>query len=77
MFGEKIPVRAKVYTLGGFSAHAGQSDLLQWLSCLAPKHPRVVLIHGEDRGRIPLAEKILTRFGLKAHLSVMGETIEI
>ena len=30
MFGEKIQVKARVHTLGGFSAHAGQKDLLAW-----------------------------------------------
>jgi predicted metal-dependent RNase len=46
--GEKIAVAAKVHTLGGFSAHAGQTDLLHWFSALAPAKPRVVLTHGED-----------------------------
>ena len=32
IFGEKIVVKAGVHTLGGFSAHAGQTDLLTWFS---------------------------------------------
>ena len=77
MFGERITVRAVTHSLGGFSAHAGQTDLLEWLACLAPKHPRVVLTHGEDRGRLPLAEMIEKRFGLKPRLPELGEVIEI
>ncbi|HUR46420.1 MAG TPA: MBL fold metallo-hydrolase [Candidatus Saccharimonadales bacterium] len=77
MFGETIPVRAKTHSLGGFSAHAGQTDLLEWFNCLAPKHPRVVLTHGEDRGRLPLAELIEKRFGIKPILPLLGDVVEI
>jgi metallo-beta-lactamase family protein len=49
--GEKIAVKATIHTLGGFSAHAGQKDLLGWFGVLAPKKPRVVLTHGEDGPR--------------------------
>src|SRR5512137_2812104 len=34
--GEKVAVKAQVHTLGGFSAHAGQTDLLKWFSVVAP-----------------------------------------
>lgn len=32
LFGEEIPVRSKVYTINGFSSHAGQKELLEWIS---------------------------------------------
>jgi metallo-beta-lactamase family protein len=63
--------------LGGFSAHAGQTDLLTWFSAIAPSKPRVVLTHGEDEPRQILAEKIQQRFKLKSALPGMGETIEL
>jgi metallo-beta-lactamase family protein len=75
--GEKIAVAAKVHTLGGFSAHAGQTDLLHWFSALAPAKPRVVLTHGEDVQRSTLAQKIEQRFKLKCAIPRMGETIEV
>src|SRR5262245_59447368 len=75
--GEKIAVKAQVHTLGGFSAHAGQSDLLTWFGALAPATPRVVLTHGEDEPRRVLAQKIQQRFKLKPALPRMGETIEL
>ena len=75
--GEKIAVAANVHTLGGFSAHAGQTDLLHWFSALAPAKPRVVLIHGEDVQRSTLAQKIEQRFKLKCAIPRMGETIEV
>jgi metallo-beta-lactamase family protein len=70
-------VRAQIHTLGGFSAHAGQTDLLTWFSALAPARPHVVLTHGEDRPRSELAKKIYQRFKLKCTMPLMGETIEL
>jgi metallo-beta-lactamase family protein len=77
IFGEKIPVRASVHTFGGLSGHAGQSDLLRWIDCVAASGPRVFLTHGEERGRKPLAKLIKERFQLRVDCPGLGETIEI
>lgn len=46
IFGEEYAVRAQIYTIGGFSAHAGQSELLQWhRHCGDPE--TTFLVHGE------------------------------
>src|SRR4030095_4022016 len=42
MQGARIPVRASIHTIGGFSAHAGQTDLLKWFGSVAPSRPRVI-----------------------------------
>lgn len=75
--GEKIAVKAQVHTLGGFSAHAGQTDLLTWFSAIAPSKPRVILTHGENEPRTMLAEKIQQRFKLKALLPDLNESVEL
>ena len=78
IYGEEIGVAAKVYTLGGFSAHAGQTDLLKWLAPLCEKkkkRPRVVVMHGEARQRAALAEKIHVRFGIRAAIPSLGEAV--
>jgi metallo-beta-lactamase family protein len=75
--GEKIAVRAQVHTMGGFSAHAGQTDLLKWFSAIAPSKPRVVVAHGEDGPRQALAKLIQRRHGLRAVLPKLGDVIEI
>lgn len=77
MFGERIQVKAHIHTLGGFSAHAGQTDLMEWFGHLAKGHPRVALTHGEDRGRLPLAKLIQERHGIKAVLPQLGDTVEV
>jgi metallo-beta-lactamase family protein len=77
IFGEEIPVKAKVHTLNGFSAHAGQNDLLEWFSHVAPSKPKVALIHGEDNARTALAELIEERFRIKPLLPKLGDILEI
>jgi metallo-beta-lactamase family protein len=75
--GEKVAVKAQVHTLGGFSAHAGQKDLLGWFDAIAPAKPRVVLTHGENGPRETLAGLILKRYRLKPTLPNLGDVIEL
>jgi metallo-beta-lactamase family protein len=77
IFGETIAVKAAIHTLGGFSAHAGQTDLMRWFDVIAPSKPRVALIHGEDDQRTALARCIQERYGLPSKLPKMGEVIEL
>lgn len=78
IFGEEIGVRAKVFTLGGFSAHAGQTDLLRWLAAVVEKRakrPRVIVVHGENRQREALSQKIFVRFGIRSAIPHLGEAV--
>ena len=77
IYGEKIVVNAQIHLLGGLSAHAGQTDLLNWLGVIAGSKPMVVLSHGEDKGRKPLAELIFKNYGIEAVLPEYGEVIKI
>jgi len=77
IYGESIAVHASIHKLGGFSAHAGQTDLLNWFNALAPCRPKVVLTHGEDRGRIPLAKILEEQYGIRALLPQYGESIDL
>ncbi len=77
IFGEEVAVRARIHTLNGFSAHAGQTGLLDWLGHLAPSRPRVVLTHGEARGREPLAAVVRERYALPVALPSQGDVLEV
>ena len=46
IFGEDNAVRARIYTINGFSAHADQAELLAWQRQIGAK--RTFLVHGED-----------------------------
>ena len=58
IFGEEIAVRAKIHTLGGFSAHAGQSELVHWSEALRASGACVALVHGEPEKRAALAARL-------------------
>lgn len=77
IFGDVKKVNAQVHTLGGFSAHAGQTDLLDWFSGLAPSKPRLALTHGEDGPRKALADQIRMKYRISAVLPRIGDVIEL
>jgi metallo-beta-lactamase family protein len=73
IFGEDIPVKAKVVTLGGFSAHADQAALLDWLGSLARPPERLFLVHGEAGTMESFAGAIQARFGWEAEMPAIGD----
>ena len=57
IFGEEIEVRASIHTIGGFSAHADQAELLAWHAHTG--NPKTTyLVHGEEKSMQALAQKI-------------------
>jgi len=78
IFGEKIAVRAKVFTIGGISAHADQADLLWWVGNFAERsRPRIFVIHGEPSSSAALAAAIKEKFGLDAYVPRSGEILSL
>jgi metallo-beta-lactamase family protein len=75
--GEEVPVSASIHTLNGFSAHAGQTELLNWFAPLGPRKPIVALTHGEQPQRNALAALLRERFGIQPRLPQLGEVIEL
>ena len=67
IFNEELPVKARKYTIGGFSAHADQRDLLAWHAPTGAA--RTFLVHGEEeametfRARLSGTEVVLPRRG--------------
>ncbi len=65
LFNEDIAVKARVFTINGFSAHAGQSQILDWLGHFQTRDMQVFLVHGEYSAQQVLAGLIRERFGFK------------
>jgi metallo-beta-lactamase family protein len=74
--GEDIAVKAKVHTLGGFSAHAGQAQLLDWVDGFKNKAMPIYLIHGEPEAKTAL-HKALTRRGRSATMPRYASTMTL
>ena len=66
LFGEACPVRAKVFTIGGLSAHADQSALLGWLSGFARQPRQTWIVHGEPLAAQALRSALHQRLGWTA-----------
>jgi len=58
IFGRTWPVEARIARIHGFSAHAGRSELMQWLGGLASRPRQVFVTHGEPSRAAAFAEHI-------------------
>jgi len=75
LFGEDVRVQARIWTINGFSAHAGRHDLLGWLGHAAPK--KAVLVHGEaERGLSALASRV-EALGIDCVVPAQGQTLAL
>ncbi|GAB4345424.1 MAG: MBL fold metallo-hydrolase [Gammaproteobacteria bacterium] len=77
LLGEEIAVRATIHTLGGFSAHAGQSQLIQWARHFKARPPRLFLIHGEHDNMVALQQQLIARLGWNSSIPTQGETVTL
>ncbi len=57
IFGEIYHRKAEVATIGGLSAHAGQSLLVRYAQSTKSTLKKVFLVHGEPKGALPLMQK--------------------
>jgi metallo-beta-lactamase family protein len=77
IYGEDIPVGAEVINLRQFSAHAGQSELLRWLTGM-PAPPRIAyLTHGEPPASAALKAKIEAAFKWRVALPQYLQTVDL
>jgi len=75
--GEVVPVRAEVVNLRQFSAHAGQSELLRWLSGLPAPPRQLHLVHGEPAASAALQAKIQSQLGWRANIAEYLKTTDL
>lgn len=75
MFGQQFAVKARIETLGGFSAHAGQSELIEWAAAFA-NAPQLMLVHGELESMETLAAALQQQKGIRSQIPGQGEVLE-
>lgn len=66
--GENVPVRARIETVDGLSAHADRNEILRWLKAFQRPPRKTYVIHGEPHAAEALAERI--RAGLRWNVEV-------
>lgn len=73
IFGEEVPVRCRIKAIGGYSAHADQSQLLEWLRPMRRSLKKVFIVQGEEEQSLPLAQKIKDELAIPALVPSFGE----
>ena len=75
--GEDIPVRAEVIELAQFSAHAGRSELLRWLSGM-PAPPRLTfIVHGEPVAATALQGLMESKLGWRVTVPAYLQSFDL
>ena len=74
ILGAEIHIAAKIHTLGALSAHADQSQLLEWAHHFRNPKPRLYLIHGEKTACLSL-QTCFNRTGWAATIPKVGDKI--
>lgn len=72
LFGEDVPVRARIHTINGFSAHADRDELLHWHGCVGAK--RTFLVHGEEEAMRSFAAQLR---GTQVEMPALGQAFEL
>ena len=77
LFGQTVPVLAEIVEMGQFSAHAGKSELMRWLTGLQVPPKQVYLTHGEPQAAQSLQQAISTNFKWPAAVARYLDTVTI
>ncbi len=77
LYGQPVAVNAEIIELGQFSAHAGKSELLRWLSALPSPPKQTYLTHGEPSAAQALQSAIQEKFRWKAAVARYLDTIDL
>lgn len=60
--GERHAIRAQIHQVGGYSAHAGQNDLLKFIAGIPDAPEEIRIVHGDDHAKQTLQQRIEERF---------------
>jgi metallo-beta-lactamase family protein len=77
ILGNDIAVRAQIHTLGGFSAHAGQDQLMAWAKEFYKPRPRLFLVHGEPDSMDALHKRLANELHWDATMPEEGQTFNL
>lgn len=56
--GEKLTINAGVHTISGYSAHAGQDNLVNFIKRIRHQPKKVIVVHGDDQAKQALVDKL-------------------
>ena len=77
MFGQIIPVRARIERLNDMSAHADAGEIMRWLGTFPSAPGMTYLVHGEPTAQAVLKARIERELGWRVHVPSHGEQVEV
>ena len=77
IFGEDIPVRAAIHTVGGLSAHADQQALLAWTRKFRRPPGQTFVVHGEETAALTFAERLRTDHDWAVMVPETGQSVAL
>ena len=77
IFGEEVAVNARIEYIEGYSGHADQEWLLNFIYSFIHKPKHIFLVHGEPEGQKILKDKILETANIPVTIPDYGETYEL
>ena len=77
LFNQDVPVNAEIVELGQFSAHAGKSELLRWLTGLPAPPKQTYLTHGEPAAAQSLQSAIRDKFKWNVSVARYLDTVDL
>lgn len=77
IFGEEIAVNARIEYIEGYSGHADQEWLMNFIYSFITKPKHIFLVHGEEESQKVLQEKIVNEAGINTIIPDFGETYEL
>ena len=77
IFGEEIAVNARIEYIEGYSGHADQEWLMNFIYSFITKPKHIFLVHGEEESQDVLKQKIINETGIDVLIPEFGETYEL
>ncbi len=77
IYGQDVPVAAEIAAMGQFSAHAGKSELLRWMTALPSPPKQTYLTHGEPAAAQALQGAISEKFHWKAAVARYLDSVPV
>ncbi|MFZ5354192.1 MAG: MBL fold metallo-hydrolase RNA specificity domain-containing protein [Bacillota bacterium] len=77
IFGEEISIKSNIYSIEGFSGHADQDGLKDWLKGFKKKPTKIFLVHGEEEALKTFSGIVTSELGMECQIASLNQTIEL
>ncbi len=77
IYGEYIGVNAKVVSIQGYSGHADQNGLMNWVTCIKKKPKQIFLVHGEKESQDAFARNLKAELNYDAIIPEQGSSYDL